>query len=298
MLNKENLKDIYPLSPMQAGMLFHALLDANSDAYFEQITFHIHGQFNVSLCEKSWQILIQRHDILRTVFSYKKVEQPLQIVLKQSTPEFSCTDLRHLDRFAQHEYLIKYKQQDRKSGFDLARGKLTRVALFQYRDDDYVMVWSFPHILLDGWCGGIIHEELLIIYEQLKQGKTPNLPPVTPYNRYIQWLEKQDKIAAAHYWKTYLEGYAQLTGLPKEKFLATPILTEEVVEHEFILDAAKYYKLQEVAVKNSVTLNVLVQAIWSVLLGIYNGVTDVAFGITVSGRPTTIPHRTHFRFIY
>ena len=288
MLNKENLKDIYPLSPMQAGMLFHALLDSNSDAYFEQTTFRIHGQFDVTLWEKSWQILVQRHDILRTVFSFKKTDNPLQIVLKQSTAEFSCTDLRHLDTAAQDEYLVKYKQEDRQRGFDLTHDKLTRIALFQRQANDYAMVWSFPHILLDGWCNGIIHEELLSIYQQLQQGKTPNLPPAPPYSRYIQWLDKQDKTAAANYWKTYLENYTQQTGVPREKFLAQPAKSIQVAEHELIFDAAIHQKIQQVATQQQVTLNTLVQAMWSILLSVYNGVADVVFGATVSGRPTVI----------
>jgi len=288
MLNKENLKDIYPLSPMQAGMLFHALLNSRSDAYFEQTTLVIRGRFDVNLWKKSWQILVQRHDILRTVFSYKKTEHPLQIVLKQSDVEFSLTDLRHLDTTARNDYLVQYKQQDRQRGFDLTQDKLTRVALFQRQQDEYVMVWSFPHILLDGWCNGIIHEELLTIYQQLQQGKTPNLPPAPPYSRYIQWLGKQDKTAAAHYWKTYLENYTQLSSVPKEKFLAQSANLAEVVEYELTFEAEIYQKIQQIAVQHQVTLNTLVQAMWSILLSVYNGVTDVVFGVTVSGRPTAI----------
>jgi amino acid adenylation domain-containing protein len=288
MLNKENLKDIYPLSPMQAGMLFHALLNSRSDAYFEQTTLVIRGRFDVNLWKKSWQILVQRHDILRTVFSYKKTEHPLQIVLKQSDVEFSLTDLRHLDTTARNDYLVQYKQQDRQRGFDLTQDKLTRVALFQRQQDEYVMVWSFPHILLDGWCNGIIHEELLTIYQQLQQGKTPNLPPAPPYSRYIQWLGKQDKTAAAHYWKTYLENYTQLSSVPKEKFLAPSANSAEVVEYELTFEAEIYQKIQQIAVQHQVTLNTLVQAMWSILLSVYNGVTDVVFGVTVSGRPTAI----------
>ena len=288
MLNKENLKDIYPLSPMQSGMLFHALLNSGSDAYFEQMTFRIQGQFEVSLWEKSWQILVQRHDILRTVFSLKKIDQPLQIVLKQRDIEFSCTDLRHLDFAAQNNYLIEYQQKDRQRGFDLTRDRLIRIALFQYQTDNYMMVWSFPHILLDGWCNGIIHEELLTIYQQLKQGKTPNLPPAPPYSRYIQWLDKQDKTAAANYWKTFLENYGQQTGVPREKFLLPRTHTPEIVEHELLFDAKIYQKIQKLATQHQVTLNTLVQAMWSILLSIYNGVPDVLFGATISGRPTAI----------
>lgn len=287
MLNKENLKDIYPLSPMQADMLFHALLDSKSDAYFEQITFLIDGQFDIARWQYCWQLLVQRHDILRTVFSYKKTEQPLQIVLKRSEPEFLQFDLRTFDSTSQATKILEYKQQDRRRGFDLSKDRLTRIAIFQRQSQEFVMVWSFPHILLDGWCNGIIYEELLMFWQQLKQGKTPQLPPAPQYSRYIQWLAKQDKAAATEYWREYVKGYAQITGLPREK-IAAPVITE-IVEYQLHFEPTLYQQLQKLASTKQVTLNTLIQAMWSILLSIYNGVNDVVFGATVSGRPSSIP---------
>lgn len=287
MLNKENLKDIYPLSPMQADMLFHALLDSKSDAYFEQTTFRIDGQFDGARWQHCWQLLVQRHDILRTVFSYKKTEQPLQIVLKRSEPEFLQFDLRTFDPATQVAKINEYKQQDRRRGFDLSKDRLTRIALFQFQSQQFMMVWSFPHILLDGWCNGIIADELLSLWQQLQQGKTPYLPPAPSYSRYIQWLAKQDKAAATEYWREYVKGYAQLTGIPREK-ISTPATTE-VVEYQLHFEPSLYQQLQQVASTKHVTLNILIQAMWSILLSVYNGVNDVVFGATVSGRPSSIP---------
>ena len=122
LLAKENVKDIYPLSPMQEGMLFHALMDAGSASYFKQTAFRVAGQFDVPSVEQALNLLVARHDVLRTVFKHSGAELPLQIVLKEWPADFCYEDLRSLADGAQKEaYVRRFKDADRARTFDLTR---------------------------------------------------------------------------------------------------------------------------------------------------------------------------------
>ncbi len=81
--NKPEISKIYGLSPMQEGMLFHSLMDSASSAYFEQLTFTLTGELDIGLLEKSFNHLIKRYDIFRTVFLYEKLKSPRQVVLNE-----------------------------------------------------------------------------------------------------------------------------------------------------------------------------------------------------------------------
>ncbi|MGZ5052923.1 MAG: condensation domain-containing protein, partial [Methylobacter sp.] len=145
-LNKANLQDLYPLSPMQQGMLFHALYLPGSQAYFLQMSYDIQGDFDVELFKQSWQLLHNRHDVLRTVFVYKKSAKLLQMVLKHRDVEFDFSDLSGLAPDQQAERIEQYRRQDRARGFVLTKDRLSRIQLFKTDAGRYTMIWSMHHI--------------------------------------------------------------------------------------------------------------------------------------------------------
>lgn len=131
MLNKENLQDIYPLSPMQQGMLFHALHQPKSRAYFEQMRYEIDGVLDVEILKQSWQLIHNRHDVLRTVFVHNKSAKLLQMVLKYREVDFVFADLSTLDSNQQAEHIANFQAHDRAKDFDLTKDRLSRVSLFK-----------------------------------------------------------------------------------------------------------------------------------------------------------------------
>ncbi|MBK8452741.1 MAG: condensation domain-containing protein [Thiofilum sp.] len=187
-MKKNDLQDIYPLAPLQEGLLFHYLSDEQSNAYFEQITFRLQGEVDLCLFEASWNLLLQRHDILRTVFSHEKTNRPLQVVLRQRQIELRYHDLSYLPSVEQQQQLQHYQQQDRHQPFNLTKDVLMRFYALQRATDDYWMIWSHPHILLDGWSVGILYREFIQTYQAFKQGLKPSFANAVPYVRYIQWL--------------------------------------------------------------------------------------------------------------
>lgn len=171
MLIKENIKNIYTLSPMQEGMYFHSFYDSSSPAYFEQTSYRLHGDLNIPFIEKSLNDLFKRYDILRTVFVQKGDKGILQVVLKERNVDFSYEDISAGED--KEAYLIKYREGDRKKSFDLGRDVLMRVSVFQLARCEYEFTWSFHHILMDGWCVGILISEFFDIYHSYLENRPP-----------------------------------------------------------------------------------------------------------------------------
>ncbi|MBF0318975.1 MAG: amino acid adenylation domain-containing protein [Nitrospirae bacterium] len=281
---KKNVKNIYALTPLAAGMLYHYLYDPSSSTYFQQMCFTISGRLDLRVLEDSWNELLKRHDALRTVFVYKGVPEPLQIVLKERRMNFKYVDLSLVN--PEESGLERWKEEDRNSPFNLTKDTPMRVTVLRTGQDLYEVIWSFHHILMDGWCVGIIQEEFFEIYSALISGKAVTLPPAAPYGVYIKWLKKHDAAAAAQYWKERLAGYWQSTSLPwkKQDYRPKPYLLKTVT-----VEADEAISLSTLASTLGITVVSVLKALWAVLLGKYNSVSDVVFGLVVSGRPSEIP---------
>lgn len=284
--SKEQVQDMYALTPMQEGMLFHALLDQEHNSHLVQMSISLQGDLDVGLFTDSLHVLVERYDVFRTLFLYEKLKQPLQVVLKQRPIPIEFYDLSACDESEKQLRYTQYKRADQERTFHLAKDPLMRVALFQMSQHDYQVIWSFHHILMDGWCFSIIFDDLLAIYLSLQNKTALSLEPVQPYSRFINWLEKQNKQAALNYWSDYLEAYEQKTTLPKKE--AAFAKAFQPTQYRFSLNRTLTKQLGTIASQNQVTLSTVIQTIWGVLLQKYNAAHDVLFGSVVSGRPTDI----------
>ncbi|MCU0286176.1 MAG: amino acid adenylation domain-containing protein, partial [Acidobacteria bacterium] len=291
-LTKEypGLEDIYTLTPMQEGMLFHALIDEKSYSYFEQTSYRLEGELDIPLVEKSLNELFKRHDILRTAFVYKDCERRVQVVLKDRSVDFYYEDISHIpDRDEMENFVQAFKAKDKDRSFDLSKGTLMRVSILKLGNQEYEFTWSFHHILMDGWCVGIINSEFFEIYNSYLENRPYRLPGLKAYRTYVQWLEKQDTEKSAQYWQTYLDSYEEQAGIPrtmvkkKQADEAAPGYKNEQIV--LAIDVEKTAALDKLAAANHVTLNVLTQTMWGILLGKYISKEDVVFGAVVSGRP-------------
>lgn len=284
------VKDIYALSPMQEGMLFHALFQRDTATYFEQISYRLNGNLDISCAEKSANELLKRYDILRTAFIYEGLERPLQVVLKERTLDFHYENIEErMDGKTGKEVAVReFKENDRARPFDLGSDVLMRISVLRTGESEYEFTWSFHHILMDGWCLGILVSDFSWIYSHFIQNKSYELPAVKPYRTYIQWLEKQETDKPGDYWTRYLENYDETAGIPGTQPVSAntgSYINQRVI---FRLDTEKTKKLTELAGRNQVTVNTIYQVAWGILLSKYSGKRDVVFGIVVSGRPSEI----------
>nr|AFG19378.1 bacillomycin D synthetase B [Bacillus amyloliquefaciens] len=282
-------ENIYPLTPMQKGMLFHSLFDPNSGAYFQQTMFDLHGDLEIDSFSKSLEGLSQKYDIFRTNFYRGWKDQPLQIIFKTKKIGFQFNDLREMKESQKEAMIQQYAREDKMRGFDLEKGALMRLFILRTDEKTYRFIWSFHHILMDGWCLPLITKEIFENYFALLQQKQPEQSSITPYSQYIEWLGRQDAKEATAYWDQYLEGYEEQTGLPKDHHAAEDgRYVPEKVTCDISSDLTS--KMKRTAGKHHVTLNTLLQTAWAVLLQKYNRSRDVVFGSVVSGRPAGIPN--------
>jgi amino acid adenylation domain-containing protein/non-ribosomal peptide synthase protein (TIGR01720 family) len=286
----DNIEDIYELSPMQQGLLFHTLAAPNSGTYFEQLSCTLQGEFNVSAFRQAWQQVVDRHPILRTAFYWEGLEQPYQVVYSQAKLPCEQLDWRELSAQEQQIRLEEILVSDRQLGFELSQPTLLRLTLIQLTDDSYQFIRSHHHILLDGWSWSILWEEVYFIYQALCQGQDINLVPVLPFRDYITWLQQQDLAGAETFWRQKLKGFTVPTKLMVDQIPnSLPSLGEDFDNQHIFLSQSLTDDLQSLSRKHQLTLNILIQGVWAVLLSRYSGEQDVVFGATSSGRPPELP---------
>jgi amino acid adenylation domain-containing protein/non-ribosomal peptide synthase protein (TIGR01720 family) len=288
------IADLYPLSPMQAGMLFHSLYDPDSGEYVEQSLSELAADLDVPAFRRAWDLLVERHTVLRTCFLWSGLDAALQMVRSRVELPWQVHDLSGLDPDSAEEALERYIEEDRTRGFDLSRAPLLRFALFRTPAGGWWFVWTSHHIQLDGWSQARLKAELQLFYDAARQapgdglngGNLPQLEPVRPFRHYIEWLQQQDLTRAEVFWRETLRGFTTPTPL----VVCDPAdggedEDKEYLEQQIQLTAAESSAIDELVRQAAVTPNTAAQGAWALLLGRYNGEADVLFGATVAGRP-------------
>jgi hypothetical protein len=287
-MSKKNIEDVYPLSPMQEGLLFHSLYAPEGGLYVTQIPYNCKG-INASALRQAWQRIIDRHSIFRTAFVWKNIDKPMQVVGRQAELPFKIEDWRHLPATEQESRFAAYLAADLKQGFQLNKAPLLRIALFQTGDETYKFLLSHHHILMDGWSTQLIFKEVFALYEAFCKGQEAELEPAKPFKNYIAWLQQQDMAAAETFWREHLKGFTAPTPLVMDRITGLNLSSEERYAEEFVvLPAATTSALQALARQHQLTMNTVLQGQWALLLSKYSGERDVAFGTVVAGRPAAL----------
>ncbi|BBA33067.1 linear gramicidin synthase subunit C [Methylocaldum marinum] len=285
-----NIEDIYNLSPMQQGMLFHTLEAPTSGMYCEQTSWSLTGFLDLSAFKQAWQQAVHRHTSLRTAFYWEELDAPLQVVYRQIELPWIQEDWREIPPAEQAERLEAFLAADRAYGFELGQAPLMRCALLRIAEAKYYFVWSYHHLLLDGWSLPRVLGEISACYAAYSRGQAPQLSYARPYRDYIAWLQRQDLEQAERFWRETLQGFTAPTPLPigRSETGRRPDATA-YEEQTLRLSAALTGRLQALARAHRLTFNTLVQGVWALLLARYSGEADVLFGTTVSGRPAELP---------
>ena len=278
MINKSNIEDIYGLTNMQEGMLFHWLQNPKAEAYYEQVTLTIGKQVNAELMKLSIERLIMDNPILRTVFYFKGLSKPRQIVMKKSMNSLSITNGTQKD-------LYEYQITDRNRKFDLENEEPVRFKLIEDSENNKsYFVFSFHHIILDGWSLGLILSEIIDNYFQLIKNGTIKTRKVTKFSNYIKWYEtiKNDK-AAKEFWCNYLEGYDSNSEMPN-----FGLSGKEDCEEIFITDKLLSEQIESFCKNNQITESIFFSTILGILVQKYNNSEDAIISEISSGRNAPI----------
>src|SRR5258708_2602757 len=282
--------DMYPLTPMQQGMLFHGLSSmhgAGTDV--EQIFCTLHEEVDVGAFRLAWQRAMDRHAILRTSFHWLESAGPQQRVHSQAEFEFSRHDWRDVPETERKKRFENRLEAERKRGFDPANAPLMRLTLLRNCEKEWQFLWTFHHLLLDGRAVVALLNEVFELYEAFSRGDDLKLPPPQTYHDFINWLQRQDPARAETFWRQTLKGFDTPTPLGVSHSANDKIQDVQIRgEQQIHLSEATTSALKTVAKENQLTLNTLMQGAWALLLNRYSGEEDIVFGAVRACRHSTI----------
>ena len=282
---KEQIDGLYRLSGLQQGMLFHGLYDGGAGGYIEQLACDL-VDVDLQVLSRSWEEVLRNHSILRSAFYYNEFSVPVQVVYRKVELPVEVLDYSEMSKEKQDQAIKEYETLDRSKGFDFRAAPLMRFGLIKLSGNRYRMLWTSHHILFDGWSLPILMEEFLSSYEELVNGRPVKEKPEDRYEDFIRYIERVDKEEEEQYWRDYMKGVEDSTLLP---FIgSTTERTKGVGVYKTVnlhLDQELTGKVQSYVQQHHLTINTLMQAVWSYLLHRYTGSPDVVYGVIVSGRP-------------
>ncbi|TDD61278.1 amino acid adenylation domain-containing protein [Kribbella antibiotica] len=281
---RPDVEDLLPLSPLQEGLLFHALYDEEGlDVYLVQLTVDLEGTLDAGALQAAVATLLRRHANLRASFVYDGLSRPVQVISRQVELPWEEHDLSGLDPSAQEAALDRLTDADRIRRFDVAQAPLIRFVLVRLAPGRYRFVVTNHHLILDGWSSPLLARELFALY--VSAGDDRALAPVTPYRDYLTWVAAQDREDGRQRWRDALAGLDGPTMIALPDPVREPMVPEEVTR---VLDDGLVARLTSLARSREVTLNTVLQAAWAIVMGRLTGRDDVVLGITVSGRPSDL----------
>jgi nonribosomal peptide synthetase protein BlmV len=275
-----------PLTPMQAGMVFHALSDPG--CYVVQATCQLVGELDLPQLARAWQLVTDRRPELRRYLDLAGAE-PRQLTADGARVPVVLADWRAASPAEQAAKLDSYLTADRNRGLDPTLPPLLRAAFFQLSERTCQCVLTHHHLLLDGWSQQLVLDEVLAAYDQLGAGSAAAAAPGPrrlPFAAYLDWLGRQDLAAAEAFWRHRLDGFtpAPLAGGPPA--------AADCRTRTSVLSRPASERLRQFGRQHGLTLSSVMAGGWALLLSLLTGQDDVVFGVTVSGRPSDLPGAT------
>lgn len=291
---KTNILRVYPLTPMQEGMLFHKMLNEKDDSYFVQISIKIERNLKQIWVKNALKLIADKYDVLRTAFVYRNISSPRQVLLKEREIELIIMDVSGCEE--KEEEIKKIKADDIKRNFDLEKDSLLRVTMIKIDDEKYLMLWSNHHIIMDGWCLSPLFGDFIRYYMELENGTAyqelcgevnKEKREFSAFEDYVKWIDSQNRTEGLEYYQNLLKGITEKCEIiPLERPEATD---KNVDEYDCYLDASLAEKIGELCRKNRITENTLMETAWGIFLQKYTRQNKVVFGKVVSGRSADIP---------
>lgn len=276
----------YPLSPLQQGMLFHQLTSATSGVDVEQIVCRLEHALDSALFERAWKSVLERHEALRIAFQWEGLEEPLQAPAGEFEVKLLEVDCRGADAEAE---LRRALATDRAERFDLARAPLMRWRVLRTADARCIVVWTFPHLVLDGRSFPQVLSEVFQNYDALREGRALSFAPAVGFREHIAALRKRERLGEEPFWRTYLDGFSGPVSLPLAKPGRAALEGQPARgEKRGKLSEATTTALRELAEQQRLSLNTIVQGAWALVLARYTQESDVVFGCVRACRRSTV----------
>lgn len=280
------LEKILPLSPLQEGLLFHYLENPASDQYHVQMVWNYEGRLNTTYYKEAWQRIITENDCLRTCFVWESIDKPVQCVVQKMEMDWTLLEIDSQSPVQQKEFVERQITLDRARRFDLSRPS-HRLMLIQRSSEEWTVVWSYHHILLDGWSLPLLLNRIHEIYSCRLEFMKPQRNSLLSFEGYIRWLIEKERTESESFWKAYLEEVTEPTLLPMDisgpRFEAHRAIRRQQIEI-LHLDSTFTGRVANFVKTMKISLNTLVQFAWGKVLQVYHDADTTVFGMVVSGR--------------
>ena len=287
-VNAAQIADLYPMTPMQQGMVLHTLRNPGSGMYLMQSRFEFNSAINLAAFQNAWTRVVERHSVLRTAYLWTPDGLLLQLVVRQARSPVEYMDWHDLSREEAATRTERLLREELETGFDLSDPPLLRIRLIRLGEQRFQMIQSFHHILMDAWCRSLLLTDFFAYYNGYCNVVSVERPPPRPYRDYVAWLGRQDLQLARQFWRDALAGFDAATPLPMKESDAGDPDVSTMVDVCLELSEAATNRLQTFAQRNHITVNTVAQAAWALLLSRYANQKDILFGVTVAGRPTEL----------
>ncbi len=272
----------YPLSPVQTGLLFHALTDAGRGQYLNQVIVRLDGALDAERFRACWQALVDHHPALRTGFHWPQDGDPQQSVAARAALPWRSLDWSATD--AGPEALRREADRDLAAGLDLTQPPLMRVTLLRLAADRHALIWTRHHLIADGWCTARLMGEVAERYRAALHGQAPVIDSPPPYRDFIAWLGRRDPAAGRAYWAEQVGDVTESARLPRGG-----ALDGGAHHRETALSPTRFAALKARAARARVTVNTLCQTAAALALARHTGRDDVILGVVGAGRPVDLP---------
>ena len=286
-VKKPEIEAIFPLSYMQEGLLFHHL-SSSLDQGLLYVECTLKGALQVDYFKKAWDQTVKRHSVLRSTVHWKNLKKPLQLVHPEQRVNWKFFDWSSHTAENKKQKLEKLKQTDRQTGINFENAPLLNVIIIQMEPQNFCLLWRCHHLLLDGWSSSNILQDVFTYYNAFCDNTEPVLEHLPPYKSYLKWLKSTDEKAAKLFWKTTFDGFGKsflFQDAEKQKLAISNIAAKKIK-----LSKSATTELSTFAKHTKVTLNTVLQGLWTMLLCRYFDTDDVVYGTTVSGRSGDFPN--------
>lgn len=278
-----DIADIYELSPIQQGLLYEQLAQPGIGVYVEQLRLEFSGTLRPGEFGRAWQLVVDRHPILRSSFHWHKNGTVLQVVHGSAVLPLETLDWRDLGEQEQEERLAASLDAERTAGFDLADVPLMRATLIRRSARWWTFSWRFSHLLMDGWSFTLAIQDFLDSYRALCRGEEPVTSPGRPYRDYLSWWHDRETKAAQEFWRAELSGYQPVEQVHLGGSTVPPGESTHAYFERILGGLAP--RLNALARSEQLTLATLAQGAWFLVLGRFLGRTDLVCGVTMAHRP-------------
>lgn len=275
------IENIYPLSPMQEGLLFHSIATPDEGVYVPQIVMQLRGAVDPQIIHDCWSEMVSRHAVLRTTFRWEERDEPFQVVHSDAGLVWSQLDWSGIDAEERQKRLGALLSTNRRQAFDLKTAPLIRLQWIDYGGENSRLVLQYHHIILDGWSAGRIVEDAFRTYQRRCGSSRPPLPAPRPYVDYIAWLKSRKREATRAFWTDYtvrIDGPCRITRDATGG-------EADFSSHHLTCDSAVSTQAAKLCRDMGITPNTLLQAALAIVIARKTGSRHVVFGATTAGRP-------------